>query len=259
MQPALKILIAGGVLALVPVLVGAARADAPRIGLSAPLSGPTALLGAQLRDGAAVAALDVLRTRLLQALADNAWTRVAVTAPRRGCGTTFVAINLALSVARVRSVRAVLVDLDLRKPDMAARFGVSDAGSLAAFLAADQPVEAHLRRHGRNLALGLNSEPVMASAEILQQPETAETLEDMIDSLLPDIVLYDLPPVLEGDDLLAFLPQVDGVLLVADGTRTVGKDLAECERLLEGRAPLIGVVLNRGELRRGDLHARTGE
>lgn len=56
MQPALKILIAGGVLALVPVLAGAAHADGPRIGLSAPLSGPTALLGAQLRDGAAIAA-----------------------------------------------------------------------------------------------------------------------------------------------------------------------------------------------------------
>ncbi|MBE0693094.1 MAG: ABC transporter substrate-binding protein, partial [Aquamicrobium sp.] len=52
MQPALKFLIAGGAL----VLAGIAHADAPRIGLAAPLSGPTALLGAQLRDGAAIAA-----------------------------------------------------------------------------------------------------------------------------------------------------------------------------------------------------------
>lgn len=65
-------------------------------------------------------------------------------------------------------------------------------------------------------------------------------------ALRPDVVLYDLPPLLEFDDTIAFLPQVDGVLLVADGTKTTDEDLAVCERLLEGESALLGVVLNRG-------------
>ena len=52
MQPGLKIAIAAATLAL----AGAAHADQPRIGLAAPLEGPTAPLGMQMRDGAAVAA-----------------------------------------------------------------------------------------------------------------------------------------------------------------------------------------------------------
>ena len=36
-----------------------------------------------------------------------------------------------------------------------------------------------------------------------------------------------------------------GVLLVSDGTQTMGKQLVECERMLDGQVPLLGVVLNR--------------
>ena len=52
MQPAIRTALAAAVLALAT----AAQAQEPRIGLSAPLDGPFALLGAQMRDGAAIAA-----------------------------------------------------------------------------------------------------------------------------------------------------------------------------------------------------------
>ncbi|MEZ5767095.1 MAG: hypothetical protein R3D80_05045 [Paracoccaceae bacterium] len=45
--------------------------------------------------------------------------------------------------------------------------------------------------------------------------------------LKPDVVMLDLPPMLEYDDLAAVLPHVDGVLLVADGTSTQTKDIEE--------------------------------
>ena len=54
-----------------------------------------------------------------------------------------------------------------------------------------------------------------------------------------------MPAMLAHDDVSAFLPQLDGVLLVSDGTRTMAKQLRECERRLGGQVPLLGVVLNR--------------
>ena len=50
---------------------------------------------------------------------------------------------------------------------------------------------------------------------------------------------------MEHDDLSAFLPQLDGVLLISDGTQTMARHLRECERMLEGQVPLLGIVLNR--------------
>lgn len=190
---------------------------------------------------------DHLRTRLLQGLAEHGWSRVAIAAPTRGCGASTVAANLALSLGRRPSGRTVLIDLDLRKPGLAPLFGHPDPGPLRDMLTGAQPIESHFCRVGRTLALGLNGRAEPNSAELLQEPATADALEAVIEDLSPDVTLYDLPPVLETDDVLAFLPEVDGILLIADGTRTTAEQIRDCERLLKDRTQLLGVVLNRAE------------
>lgn len=190
---------------------------------------------------------DHLRTRLVQALQERGWTRVAVTAPTRGCGASLVAANLALSLARRPSGRTVLIDMDLRQPSLAALFGVETPGNLRDVLTGAQPMESHFLRFGRTLALGLNGRAEADSAELLQEPATAAAMEALLEDLSPDVALHDMPPVLESDDVLAFLPEVDGVLLVADGTRTTAAQMRECERLLKDHTQVLGVVLNRAE------------
>ena len=95
--------------------------------------------------------------------------------------------------------------------------------------------------------MGLNKASAQDPAELLQEPDTARALDEMRAALQPDVVIYDLPPALLCDDVLAFLPQVDGVLLVADGHSTRAKEVAACERLFKDQTELLGVVLNRAE------------
>ncbi|MBE2275278.1 MAG: CpsD/CapB family tyrosine-protein kinase [Rhodobacteraceae bacterium] len=190
---------------------------------------------------------DMLRTRLLQGMAKHGWTRLAVTSPTHGCGKSFVAANLSLSLARLPSCRTVLLDLELRAPHLAGLFGQQDAAPISDFLSGDQPLEATFRRIGRNLALGLNGEPVALAAETLQDPEFAKALEALRDLLQPDLVVIDTPPALASDDVIALAGQIDAVLLVTDGTRTSPAEITECERLFDGRIPLLGVVLNRAQ------------
>lgn len=198
----------------------------------------------------AAAAFDVLRTRLLHGLADKGWRRIAVTSPTHGCGKSFVATNLALSLARRPGSRTALIDLDLRRPRLADLLGVPDAAPLEEFLSGDQPLEAQFRRFGRTLALGMNGEAVEHASERLHNPDTVMALDAMLEQLDPEVVLYDMPPALVGDDVLALAPCIDAVLLVTDGTRTSPEDIRACERLFEGRLPLMGVVLNRAQDRK---------
>jgi protein-tyrosine kinase len=195
----------------------------------------------------AVTAFDMLRTRLLQALSERGWRRLAVTSPTHGCGKSFVAANLALSLARLSATRTVLVDLELRRPHLADIFGVKDVAPLAEFLSGDQPLEAHFRRLGRNLALGLNGAAVPDAATLLQDPDTTAALDAMVAQLQPDAVIYDLPPALVSDDVIAMIPHIDAVLLVVDGTRSTAADIKATERLFDGRVPLMGVVLNKAQ------------
>jgi MinD-like ATPase involved in chromosome partitioning or flagellar assembly len=198
------------------------------------------------RDHPTAKAFDLLRTRLMQALRKNSWSRIAIVAPTTGCGATFTAVNLALSLARVPGSRSVLVDLDQRKPGVASALGLTGDWPIGEFLSGRRLVEEHMIRCSDTLALALNTQTNQNASEQLHDEITAAVLQDTEEELSPDVVLYDLPAMLEYDDLAAFLPQVDGVLLVSDGTRTTKAQIEECERILDGQTQLLGVVLNRG-------------
>lgn len=197
------------------------------------------------RQDPAARAFDLLRTRLMQTLRANGWRRVAIAAPTTGCGATFTAVNLALSLARVPGCRTVLMDLNRRDPGVAGALDICATGDMDGFLKGRVPQEQHLVRCGANLALGLADAPDRNAAETLQSPVSAGALDNMVSTLEPDVVLYDLPPVLEYDDTAAFLPQVDGILLVADGTQTTAEQIAACEEIINGQARVLGVLLNR--------------
>lgn len=192
-------------------------------------------------------AFDLLRTRLLHSLKTHGWNRVAVTSPSAGGGTTFCAVNLALSLARIPASRTLLMDLNFRNPGIAAALGIAPHGNMADFLTGEVPMEQHLQRLSDTLAVGSNCAADQNASEILHDPRTSDVISTLIKDTMADTVLFDLPPVLEHDDVTAFLPQVDGVLLISDGDRTTAAELAACEKMLAGHAPLLGVVLNRAQ------------
>ncbi|WP_166418537.1 CpsD/CapB family tyrosine-protein kinase [Cochlodiniinecator piscidefendens] len=199
------------------------------------------------REHPANKSFDILRTRLLQLLADRGWNRIAITSPTQDCGKTFVATNLAMSISRRESIRTVLIDLDLRNPSLAKVMGVEDTIKISDYLTGHLTPEEYFLRVGPNLVVGLNAETVDAPAEMLQENMTGDVLDEMLDTLLPDVVLYDLPPALSNDDVLSFLPNIDGVLLVASGSMTTAREIRDVELMLGGKKPLIGVVLNKAE------------
>jgi len=208
------------------------------------------------RNGPASAALDQLRTQLLRVTKTNGWRRIGITSPTRGCGRSFVAAGLSASIARLDYIRVLLLDMDLAAPNLGAQLGLAPPGPLCDLLTGAVPIDSRLVRIGDNLALGLNDTAVGNAAELVQSPDLILGLRALIDALAPDLVIQDLPPLLTDAACVAFLPQVDAVLLVADGTRTVARDIVECERILEGQVPLLGVILNKSEdtdIRRRDV------
>ena len=206
------------------------------------------------RDHEAHTAFDVLRTRLLQALAENGWRRVAITSPNKGCGKTFAAANLAISLSRQEACRTVLLDLDLRRPTLNRVMGVTAPGPIADLLSgAVEPTE-HLVRVGdnplhigQNLAFGFNNKAESYASELLLDKRTGQSLDEIEALLDPDVMLFDLPPALNSDDVISMQPYFDGVVLVLGGGITKPQDVKEVERRLGDRTPLLGMVLNQAE------------
>lgn len=228
--------------------IEAAWADIPMVALSVDemTVAKTRLISLD-RASAAAAALDQLRAQLLRLTRENGWRRIGITAPTRGCGRTFIAAGLAASVARLDYMRVLLLDMDLAAPGLAAQIGISAPMPLISLLKGAEVPENQLVRIGPNLALGLNETASANAADQVEDPDLILGLRGVIDSLAPDVVLFDLPSLLDDPASIAFLPQLDAVLLVADGTRTMARDIVECERILEGQVPLLGVILNKSE------------
>jgi Mrp family chromosome partitioning ATPase len=197
---------------------------------------------------------DVLRTRILKVFKDNGWSRVAVTSPTKGCGKTFVAANLAFSLARQPECRTMLIDMDLKMPGLADVLGLTMPRSLERYLTGQTRPEAYFRRVGHNLALGLNTDRVRDSAELIQGEHTAQALTRMRELYKPDAVIYDLPPMLASDDTIGFLPHIDCVLLVAAAGRTTPAEIEQCERLLGENTNFLGILLNKCEATTSDLY-----
>ncbi|WP_031323152.1 hypothetical protein [Ponticoccus alexandrii] len=206
------------------------------------------------RDDPAHTAFDVLRTRLLQALHEKGWKRIAITSPGQGCGKTFTAANLAISLSRQENCRTLLLDCDLRRPTLHQVMGIERPGSVGDMLRGRTSPEDHLKRMGRNpvqagrnIAFGFNDVVEPYASELLQDPRTAETLNRIETGFGADVMLFDLPPALFYDDVIAFRPMFDGVLLVIGGGLTTEKEIKEVERRLGADTPLLGMVLNKAE------------
>lgn len=206
------------------------------------------------RTDPAYASFDVLRTRLVQALREKGWHRVAITSPTTGCGKSFTAANLAMTLSRYEDCRTVLLDLDLRRPSLMRYLGASNVGSLGDVLRGEVPFSEHLKlieasniNVGKNLAIGLNEKPEPYAAELFQTPKTRDVLTQMTADYEPDVILYDLPPALAQDDVLAFRPYFDCVLLVVGGGISTAKEVKEVNRRIGEDKPVLGVVLNMAE------------
>lgn len=204
-------------------------------------------------------AFNVLRTRLTQALADKGWSRVAITSPTPGCGKSFTAINLAITLSRYESCRTLLLDLDMRRPRLHRYVGVDNPGSIGDVLRGLTLPEDHLLRPGPNnlhvgdhMALGLNGQVEPYAAELLQQPQSAAILARMARSLDPQVILYDMPPALAQDDVIAARDLFDCLLIVVGGGTTTADEVNEATRRIGEDKPILGVILNRAEIESDD-------
>lgn len=188
---------------------------------------------------------DMMRTQVLSACRKNDWKVVGITSPTPACGKTVTAINLGFSFARQKDTHTVLMDVDLRKPMVAENLGISTTHSMGRFLSGDEDVQDHFLSYGETLAIGTNNRRSLHSAEILQDSKATEAMDYMHKTLRPDVVIVDMPPMLATDDVIAFLPNVDAMLLVAAAGTTIMKDIDDCERELSERTNVMGVVLNK--------------
>lgn len=188
-------------------------------------------------------AVRTLRNAILLSDFDRRLHSIMLTSAVPEEGKSTLAAHLAIAHAD-HGKRTLLVDGDLRRPSLHAKFGLSPNEGLADVLSGEIPWQgAVIPIEGKaNLSLlpaGLGSH---RAADLIGTRLSA--LLDEFDKAY-DMVILDSPPLLGFAECLQMASAADGVLIVSQAAKTERRSVAEVIAALRRfRANVVGVVLN---------------
>lgn len=187
---------------------------------------------------------DVLRTKTILHMRKNNWKRLAITSATSNCGKTITACNIAIGLARQTDIRTILFELDLRQPTIANLLGFKPKHDISQMLSGAVPFEEQAVRIGKNVAVCMASRPSSDPMQFLLSTETQSNLKEIEARYKPDLMIFDLPPLMVGGDAPAFLTNVDCALAVARAEKSTVSQIDSCEREIAEHTNVLGVVLN---------------
>lgn len=194
-------------------------------------------------DPLASEAFRTLHSNLRLASIDTKPQVMMVTSTTPSEGKSFVTSNLALTFA-LHGERTVIVDCDLRKPNVHRGFGIANSKGVIDYCTADADLDSLIVRNPRtNLDVLPAGGHATAPTRILNSKKFAAMLEELRKRY--DRVFLDTPPIAPVSDAMIILPHVDGVLytLLFNHVRIKGARFC-VNRLIDSKVPSIGAVLN---------------
>lgn len=176
---------------------------------------------------------------------------VLVTSARPGEGKSFVALNLALSLAIERDIGVTLVDGDVQGRDLSQRFNQSSGRGLLDLLGGS----AQVNDIARDTNLG-NLEFVPAgshradAAELLSSGRMANLMSELARRSSNHVVVVDSGAVLSGSPAIALAANAGQIAFVVSSNETLRAEIEESLTILDNAAgPLedanIGLILNK--------------
>ena len=192
-------------------------------------------------------AFRMLRTKLLKKLRENEWHSFGITAPTQGAGKTTVAVNLAIMMSMDVNQSVLLIDLDMKYPKVHWYFDLENQSGLRDYFLSDRPLSEILVNPGiERLTILPGRGQALGSSEILSGPKMKQLVNEIKNQSESMIIIYDLPPVLATDDVLATTDYYDAVLLVVEEGQSQPEEVRKTLSLLSGKN-ILGTVLNKSK------------
>jgi capsular exopolysaccharide synthesis family protein len=169
---------------------------------------------------------------------------ILITSPLSRDEKSNAAVNLGVAMAQA-GLKVLLVDTDLRQPQLHQVFGLTNEAGLTTLLqGAGDCQECIARTDIPNLHLLSSGPPPLEPSALLSSQQMTLLIEEL--GTQADVVLFDAPPVLMVADTMVLASQVDGTMLAVKSRSTRREVAARAvERLHSVQARVLGVVLNK--------------
>lgn len=186
---------------------------------------------------------------------DTAGFRVlGVTSAVTGEGKTKTAIQLAVNMASTGRKKVLLMDLDLRKSDVAREMRIGATPGLSEYLLGSVSREEIIRiTSTRGLYLVPAGAPVHSPVDLLAGEKFRSFLKELRGHF--DLLILDTPPILPVPDALTISDQLDAFIVVFRLSFTPYKLLRQAVDELD-TGKIMGVVLNGDEKKSDKYYSR---
>jgi succinoglycan biosynthesis transport protein ExoP len=199
-----------------------------------------------------------LRTALLLSTAGHEPKYILFTSATPSEGKTTATSNLAVILSQ-RGTRTLLIDADLRRPNVHHRFGLNGKLGLSTILSGQTTLEDSVQRVPEVPGLDiLASGPVPPFPTEMLSSQTMRDLLTYAGTIYTHIVI-DSPPILSVTDGVILSREVDAVVLVVRHGKSSKHVVRRARDLLvRSSAPLAGVVLNAVDLNSPEYYGYYG-
>ena len=170
---------------------------------------------------------------------------VMITSSLPGEGKSFIALNLALSLAMEVDYRVLLIDADPTRRMSSVRLGAAERPGLLDLLTQPKLAleEVELATHVDKLTFLPAGTPQELATEVLGSREMHALLDRLAAYPEQRIVVFDAPPLLHAAEARALAPQMGQVVLVVKAGATPRGSVQHALSLLH-ECPLVMTLLN---------------
>ena len=186
-----------------------------------------------------------LRTILRYSFNGNPKSCIGISSPGQGEGKSTIAANIAATLSLEPNANVLLIDADLRAPNVHQLFGLDLAPGLADILTSKIPLEQAIHTTAiDNLKVVTAGNKINNPVEVL----SSNTMKKLIQMLKTKFtyIIFDTAPILPVTDTSVLSVQLDGTILVVEANRTQQHAIEKATKLLEqSKASILGIILNK--------------
>lgn len=189
----------------------------------------------------------LLRTKIFKQLKENNWNSFGITSAIQGAGKSMIAANLAITMAMDTNQKILLVDMDLLYPKLDWYFNLSIQNGLKDCIVFDKPLTDILINPSIDrLTILPGKGQVTNTAEMLSSSKMRNLINEIKSHSPSRVIIFDLPPILSSDDVLASIDYYDALLFIVEDGCNKKSDIKKALQMVSSK-PLLGTVLNKAD------------